>query len=918
MYLISKRLYLILLFSFPLFCGSESNPSIQYLFPKPGSAYLPVGTEILVRFQNVRLDQISNLPAGAFPNTMPDRGGIRVSARSPKPGLNHEVNLKASLVLPDTSDGYHETSLLSEESVNLSPFIEVVGEKSGQIPVSITVLSDQKTIRILPDRPFQSGELVSVSLLPRLHEGSRPFVNKSYTFKVYDQPESMREKSAWENIPDLRPVFDYTANKTMDPLIINGISVPHNFPKMRILSSDNPSEGFIFINHGRKEPNEFHMILDNGGAPLWYRLSSHYDPRNFNLHAGGQIALNVNRPGSFGEGYYTLDNTYTVTDSFWVDWNGYKLDDHEFLLLEDGRYFLIGYKRYVIDMSDHIAVGRNNVNVRETAIFGYPAESRVPNFIWRAFDHFNVEDTDDPSLDDLNANTIRFPHMNAIKVDMDGHILLSSRHLSEITKINIETGEKIWRLGGKHNQFTFINDDLNGPANQHDIQPLGDNHYTVFDNGNQHMPPASRAVEWELNTDNMTARLVWEFRNREANGNFSYYMGNHQSLSNGNRLINWAASDGLSKLATEVTPEGEKVLEFEFEDDDDVYRIFKYPWQGVAKVPYLILEVYSDAATLIFNKFGDPDVDHYNIYGGPEPDPDRIITTSEKPFIHLAAELVNHQVNHFRVTAVDQSGQESGFSNQESALIRIIRPGDNMVVNGDFENGFEHWDWQVSDANSDWEITDAGELHFVIQDGGDADWNVQALYPGISLLNGRSYLFEFDAFADASRVVFFDVRKDGDPWTNFSKTGGTLLTTTSTHYAYPFTMEDPSEAQARIVLNVGGNDHAVTVDNVSLTRVETNQTDRTSFLPSECWLGQNYPNPFNPATSIQYTLSVSGFVSLKIYNPAGQEIETLAHEFQTAGEHVLTWQPKNLASGIYLYRLKTANFSKTRKLLLQK
>ena len=65
---------------------------------------------------------------------------------------------------------------------------------------------------------------------------------------------------------------------------------------------------------------------------------------------------------------------------------------------------------------------------------------------------------------DIKGTGFDFPHMNAIDVDTDGHILLSSRSTSEITKINRDTGEIIWRFGGVNNQFTFANDPLSGPA----------------------------------------------------------------------------------------------------------------------------------------------------------------------------------------------------------------------------------------------------------------------------------------------------------------------------------------------------------------------------------------------------------------------------------------------------------------------
>src|SRR5690606_23425938 len=68
-------------------------------------------------------------------------------------------------------------------------------------------------------------------------------------------------------------------------------------------------------------------------------------------------------------------------------------------------------------------------------------------------------------------------------------------------------------------------------------------------------------------------------------------------------------------------------------------------------------------------------------------------------------------------------------------------------------------------------------------------------------------------------------------------------------------------------------------------------------------LSQNYPNPFNSLTNIIYTLSSSSFVQIKIYDILGREVETIVSKQQDKGEFNITWQPRNLASGIYIYTL---------------
>ncbi len=87
----------------------------------------------------------------------------------------------------------------------------------------------------------------------------------------------------------------------------------------------------------------------------------------------------------------------------------------------------------------------------------------------------------------------------------------------------------------------------------------------------------------------------------------------------------------------------------------------------------------------------------------------------------------------------------------------------------------------------------------------------------------------------------------------------------------------------------------------------------------EFTLFQNYPNPFNPSTRISYSLPNSGYVSLKVYDILGREIETIVNEFQKAGTYAAHFDASNLASGIYFYELQVGNeFVETKKMLLMR
>ncbi|MBN2571997.1 MAG: T9SS type A sorting domain-containing protein, partial [Ignavibacteriales bacterium] len=98
----------------------------------------------------------------------------------------------------------------------------------------------------------------------------------------------------------------------------------------------------------------------------------------------------------------------------------------------------------------------------------------------------------------------------------------------------------------------------------------------------------------------------------------------------------------------------------------------------------------------------------------------------------------------------------------------------------------------------------------------------------------------------------------------------------------------------------------------------TNVEEITKTVPEGFTLYQNYPNPFNPTTTISFSLSEDIFVSLKIFDILGREVETLLSDKFSAGTYSEQWNATNLPSGIYLYQINAGNFTETRKLVLIK
>lgn len=100
--------------------------------------------------------------------------------------------------------------------------------------------------------------------------------------------------------------------------------------------------------------------------------------------------------------------------------------------------------------------------------------------------------------------------------------------------------------------------------------------------------------------------------------------------------------------------------------------------------------------------------------------------------------------------------------------------------------------------------------------------------------------------------------------------------------------------------------------------VEPTAVENEGEQPNEYFLEQNYPNPFNPSTKISYGIQEAGVVNLKVYNILGSEVTTLVNEHKPAGNYEVSFGEKELASGIYIYRLTVNNFIQTRKMILEK
>jgi hypothetical protein len=191
---------------------------------------------------------------------------------------------------------------------------------------------------------------------------------------------------------------------------------------------------------------------------------------------------------------------------------------------------------------------------------------------WKSIDHYDILDV--AEFIDLTRHLIDWTHCNSIDIDSDGNLIISTKNFNEITKINRQTGEIIWRLGGKRNQFQYINDNR-GFGGQHDARVLSNGNIALFDNGLYLIPEYSSYVEYEIDEQDYTATLI---RRYSRNGSiFSAKKGGVQELPNGNILISW---DGVQyPFISEINPEDSTVYEVRYDNHVQQYRAYRFPWK---------------------------------------------------------------------------------------------------------------------------------------------------------------------------------------------------------------------------------------------------------------------------------------------------------------------------------------------------
>ncbi|MBK9729935.1 MAG: aryl-sulfate sulfotransferase [Chitinophagaceae bacterium] len=490
---------------------------------------------------------------------------------SPVPGSKYHK--------PQTTLVFRASGLIDESSILQGNLLEIKGSKSGMHEWTAH-LSEGRTIIIKPKESFNWGETVQVTFhsLFKRTDGST-ISGTSFSFDIMNELSSeqkaLLKTSTDDDMPDAGVVYGASS------VLREGCSID-SLPSYMVTINNNPAPGQIFHNNqsdDKKDTNSFPTIINNDGSLVW-TCDQSLNGHDFKVNKNGYMTyFNYEF-----DGWVVMDSNYAVIDSVQCG-NGYEdeTNGHEIMMYPDGHTFVIAFDPQTVDMSQLVTGGNTNALVKGLIIQELDAEKQVI-FQWRSWDHFLI--TDINPTQNLTAAIIDYVHGNAVERDNDGNILISSRNMSEISKINLETGEFVWRMGGKNNQFTFVNDNIPEHWNyQHDIRRIANGNVTLFNNAVDLPVEHSEAKEYQLDEINKVATLIWHYEHPPIGDAhvFGTGSGSVQRLENGNTLISWGKTiNSTSNIPnyTEVDTNNNIVWEFKFEDGlQRGYRVHKYSWK---------------------------------------------------------------------------------------------------------------------------------------------------------------------------------------------------------------------------------------------------------------------------------------------------------------------------------------------------
>ncbi len=357
--------------------------------------------------------------------------------------------------------------------------------------------------------------------------------------------------------------------------------LPANFPTLTVVTNypSAVADGYIFqgVNLPVTNVGYYAMILTNDGTPIWYQelTNACWDFKvlpNGYLHYAQQLKA-LTYTGGGDVVHQILDENHNLVETIQAG-NGYIAEAHDFQLLPNGNVLVIGYYLSEVDMSQVVPNGNPAALVSGAILQELDAQRNVV-FQWRSWNYYPFTS----QWVNSTAAVISVFHINCTFLDTDGHLVVSTPDW--VKKINRQTGEIMWHLGGAENQFTFVGVTQQEGTNDfrsHNINRLPNGNVLVYNNSRFGVPGSTSTVhEYSLDETNKIATHIWTYT--PSPGVAGPFQGSAQRLANNNTFVGWGGLGGITKVACTEIAGTNVVFQMKFDNTNVVsYRSVRFPY----------------------------------------------------------------------------------------------------------------------------------------------------------------------------------------------------------------------------------------------------------------------------------------------------------------------------------------------------
>jgi Arylsulfotransferase (ASST) len=404
------------------------------------------------------------------------------------------------------------------------------------------------------------------------------------------------------------------------------------------------------------------LIIDQNGDTVWFNpappggLTKDLNVQEYRGEPVLTWWANTQRSGSDGIGDgigFIADHQYNVLAHVAAG-NGLKTDFHELNLTDRGTALITAYRSKKINQS------KFGGSADSYAWSGVAQEIDIATgkvvFEWDSLDHVGLGETLHSFYPGTPNRPFDYFHINSVAVAHDNDLLISGRNTSTVYKVDRQTGEVKWRLGGRKSDFEL------GPGVrfwwQHHVREPYDNVLSVFDDAaSPTKERQSRGILLELDTVHMRATLRRAYTSPARL--LAVNQGSMQMLQDGRVLIGW----GSEPAFTEFTSEGTELLNGELPHGDWTYRTFAAEWTGYPdNLPTAVaLPSRTGGAVVYLSWNGATDVASWTVHAGTVATTLTPVASQPRTSFETAV-FTPHNGPYFSADALDAGGRVLGRS----------------------------------------------------------------------------------------------------------------------------------------------------------------------------------------------------------------------------------------------------------------